>query len=172
MKNGKRNIWMLNVDINVVQQLTWKWCSWSGLVNESKNGATEVDKCNVNENRTKYWTKYEEIKKGETIEWGSVIIYFMDYRTLNDDRSSLSPTVACLSFRQLHVNPAPNIFVLSQLKWPKFDLQPHFLKMFLHTKFQQLSITCAFRVTKLLVEVLSDVKWFPLKVSQLWTCKG
>ena len=52
----------------------------------------------------------------------------------------------------VHVNPAPYIFVISQPKWLKFGLQPHFFKMFLHTKFQ-LSITCTFRVTKLLVEV-------------------
>ena len=56
----------------------------------------------------------------------------------------------------VHVNPAPYIFVISQPKWLKFGLQPHFSKMFLHTKFQ-LSITCTFRVTKLLVEVFSTI---------------
>ena len=56
----------------------------------------------------------------------------------------------------VHVNPAPYIFVISQPKWLKFGLQPHFFKMFLHTKFQ-LSITCTFRVTKLLVEVFSTI---------------
>ena len=56
----------------------------------------------------------------------------------------------------VHVNPAPYIFVISQPKWLKFGLQPHLNKMFLHTKFQ-LSITCTFRVTKLLVEVFSTI---------------
>ena len=59
------------------------------------------------------------------------------------------PTV-CTSIRH------PHIFVISQLKWLKFGLQPHLIKMFLHTKFQ-LSITCTFRVTKLLVEVFSTI---------------
>ena len=55
----------------------------------------------------------------------------------------------------VHVNPAPYNFVISQPKWLKFGLQPHFCKMFLHTKFQ-LSSTCTFRVTKLSVEVFID----------------
>ena len=50
----------------------------------------------------------------------------------------------------VHVNPTPHIFVILQPKWLKFGLQPHLIKMFLYTKFQ-LSITCTFRVTKLLV---------------------
>ena len=45
-----------------------------------------------------------------------------------------------------------NISVISQPKWLKFGLQAHFLKMFGHTKFQ-LSITCTFRIMKLLVEI-------------------
>ena len=53
----------------------------------------------------------------------------------------------------VHVNPTPHIFVISQPKWLKFGLQPHFIKIFLHIRFQ-FSITCNFRVTKLLVEVI------------------
>ena len=56
----------------------------------------------------------------------------------------------------VHVNPTPHIFVISQPKWLKFGLQPHLIKMILHTKFQ-LSIICTFRVTKLLVEVFSTI---------------
>ena len=48
----------------------------------------------------------------------------------------------------VHVNPAPYNFVVSQPKWLKFGLQPHVIKMLLHTNFQ-LSITCTFRVMKL-----------------------
>ena len=44
------------------------------------------------------------------------------------------------------------LFFISQPKWLKFGLQPHLIKMFLHTKFQ-LSITCTFRFMKLLVEI-------------------
>ena len=36
-----------------------------------------------------------------------------------------------------------DIFAISQLKWLKFCLQAHFLKMFEHAKFQ-LSISCTF----------------------------
>ena len=56
----------------------------------------------------------------------------------------------------VHVNPAPYIFVISQPIWLKFGLQPHLNMMFYHTKFQ-LSISCTFRVTKLFVEVFSDI---------------
>ena len=49
-----------------------------------------------------------------------------------------------------HVNVDIDIFVISEPKWLKFGLQSHLIKMFLHTKFQ-LSITCTFRVTRLLV---------------------
>ena len=45
-----------------------------------------------------------------------------------------------------------DIFVISQPKWLKFGLQAHFLKVFGHTKFQ-LSISCTFKVMKLLVEI-------------------
>ena len=45
-----------------------------------------------------------------------------------------------------------DIFVISEPTWLKFGLQAHFLKMFGLTKFQ-LSITCTFRVMKLLVKV-------------------
>ena len=45
-----------------------------------------------------------------------------------------------------------NISVISQPKWLKFGLQAHLFMMFGHTKFQ-LSITCTFRLMKLLVEI-------------------
>ena len=45
-----------------------------------------------------------------------------------------------------------DIFVISQPKWLKFCFQAHFLKVFGHTKFQ-LSISCTFKVMKLLVEI-------------------
>ena len=45
-----------------------------------------------------------------------------------------------------------DIFVISQPKWLKFGVQPHLFKMFGHAKFQ-LSISCTFKVMKLLVEV-------------------
>ena len=52
----------------------------------------------------------------------------------------------------VHVNLAPYISAIFQPKWLKFGLQSHFSKMFGHIKFQ-LSITCTFRVIKLLVEI-------------------
>ena len=47
---------------------------------------------------------------------------------------------------------SPYISVVYEQKWLKFCFQAHFLKMFGHTKFQ-LSITCTFRLMKLLVEI-------------------
>ena len=47
---------------------------------------------------------------------------------------------------------SPYISVVYEQKWLKFGLQAHSLKMFGHTKFQ-LSISCTFKVMKLLVEV-------------------
>ena len=59
----KKYLRMLNVDINVVQQLTWKWCSWSGLVNESKNGATEVEgKMKIEQKIEQNMMKWNEVK--------------------------------------------------------------------------------------------------------------
>ena len=45
-----------------------------------------------------------------------------------------------------------DIFVISRPKWLKFGVQAHLFKMFGHTKFQ-LSISCTFKVMKLLVEI-------------------
>ena len=45
-----------------------------------------------------------------------------------------------------------DIFVISQPKWLKFGVQAHLFKMIGHTNFQ-LSISCTFKVMKLLVEV-------------------
>ena len=45
-----------------------------------------------------------------------------------------------------------DIFVISQPKWLKFGLLAHFPRVFGHTKFQ-LSISCTFKVMKLLVEI-------------------
>ena len=56
----------------------------------------------------------------------------------------------------VNVNLDIDIFVISEQKWLKFGLQAHFFKIFGHAKFQ-LSITCTFRVTKLLVEVFSTI---------------
>ena len=70
-----------------------------------------------------------------------------------DDQNSLSQIQLCAGHSEsVPVNPTPHIFVISQPKWMKFGLQSHLHKMFFHRKFQ-LSITCTFRVTKLLVEV-------------------
>ena len=40
----------------------------------------------------------------------------------------------------VHVNPAPYVFVIFQLKWLKCGLQPHYFIMFLHTKFHLCSL--------------------------------
>ena len=61
-------------------------------------------------------------------------------------------TVSFIVFGKLHCFGTVDIFVISQPKWLKFGLQPHLVKKFLHTKFQ-LSITCTFRLMKLLVEI-------------------
>ena len=54
-----------------------------------------------------------------------------------DDHNSLSQIQWCAGHSDsVHVNPTPHIFVISQPKWLKFGLQPHFFKMFLYTKFQ------------------------------------
>ena len=45
-----------------------------------------------------------------------------------------------------------DIFVISQPKWLKFGVQLHLFKMFGHAKIQ-LSISCTFKVMKLLVEI-------------------
>ena len=60
-----------------------------------------------------------------------------------------------------------NISVIYQPKWLKFGVQAHFLKMFGHTKFQ-LSISCAFKVVKLLVMylVISNKSFITLKVQE------
>ena len=52
----------------------------------------------------------------------------------------------------VNVNLDMDIFVISEQKWLKFGLQAHFFKMFGHAKFQ-LSISCYFKVMKLLVKV-------------------
>ena len=61
-------------------------------------------------------------------------------------------TVGRTSSWTTNVKLDTNIFVISQPKWLKFGLQAHFGKMFGHAKFQ-LSISCIFRVIKLLVEI-------------------
>ena len=51
------------------------------MVNESKNGATEVD-CNGNENRTKNWTKFDEMKWGKIECWS--VFNLVDFRAGGD----------------------------------------------------------------------------------------
>ena len=48
-----------------------------------------------------------------------------------------------------------DIFVISQPKWLKFGVLAHLFKMIGHTNFQ-LSISCTFKVLKLLIEVKVD----------------
>ena len=64
-----------------------------------------------------------------------------------------------------------DIFVISQPKWLKFGLQAHLGKMLGHTKFQ-LSISCTFRVTKLLVTylVISTISFIIMKVQEIESC--
>ena len=61
-------------------------------------------------------------------------------------------TVSFIVFGKLHCFGTVDIFVISRPKWLKFGVQAHFFKMFGHTKFQ-LSISCTFKVMKLLVEI-------------------
>ena len=52
-----------------------------------------------------------------------------------------------------------DIFVISQPKWLKFGVQAHLFKMIGHTNFQ-LSISCTFKVMKLLVEVKVEQNFY------------
>ena len=61
-------------------------------------------------------------------------------------------TVSFIVFGKLHCFGTVDIFVISRPKCLKFGVQAHFFKMFGHTKFQ-LSISCTFKVMKLLVEI-------------------
>ena len=66
-----------------------------------------------------------------------------------------SSTVGGTSSWTRNVNLDIDIFVISEPKWLKFGLHPHFFKMLGHAKFQ-LSVFFTLRVMKLLVEVFSD----------------
>ena len=61
-------------------------------------------------------------------------------------------TVSFIVFGKLHCFGTVDICVISRPKWLKFGVQAHLFKMFGHTKFQ-LSISCTFKVMKLLVEI-------------------
>ena len=63
-----------------------------------------------------------------------------------------SCTVSFIVFGKLHCFGTVDIFVISRQKWLKFGVQAHLFKMFGYTKFQ-LSISCTFKVMKLLVEI-------------------
>ena len=61
-------------------------------------------------------------------------------------------TVSFIVFGKLHCYGTVDIYVISRPKWLKFGVQAHLFKMFGYTKFQ-LSISCTFKVMKLLVEI-------------------
>ena len=61
-------------------------------------------------------------------------------------------TVSFIVFGKLHCFGTVDICVISRPKWLKFSVQAHLFKMIGHTKFQ-LSISCTFKVMKLLVEI-------------------
>ena len=80
------------------------------------------------------------------------IIRCFNYCYSSAVESNFHGTVSFIVFGKLHCFGTVDIFVISRPKWLKFGVQAHFFKMFGHTKFQ-LSISCTFKVMKLLVEI-------------------